>query len=47
MVIFSTNDPFHFGTLTKAMITIWRVEMLTSWEEVTTGLDLIPMLLTG
>ena len=34
MVIMGDNDPYHFGTLTKAMNTVWRVMMLTSWEEV-------------
>jgi hypothetical protein len=34
VLLFRGNDPFHFGSLGRAMLTIYRVETLTRWEEV-------------
>ena len=32
MALFSENDPFHFGSLGGALMTIYRVETLQNWE---------------
>ena len=34
MMLFDRNDPQHFGTLIRAMMTIWQIETLDGWEQV-------------
>ena len=34
MMLFEKNDPAHFGTLIRAMMSIWQIETLDSWEEI-------------
>ena len=34
MMLFENNDPAHFGTLIRAMMSIWQIETLDSWEEI-------------
>ena len=34
MMLFEQNDPSHFGTLIRAMMSIWQIETLDSWEEI-------------
>ena len=34
MFLFAKSDPFHFGTLTKTLLTVWRIETLDTWEDV-------------
>jgi len=32
VIIFSSNDPFHFGSLGSAFFSVWRVETLDDWD---------------
>ena len=34
MILFATNDPWHFGTLHMAMITLFRISTLDDWHKV-------------
>jgi voltage-gated sodium channel len=34
MMIFSKNDPFHFGTLHRALLTLFRVSTFEDWTDV-------------
>jgi len=34
MMIFKSNDPFHFGSLARAMFTVLRIETLDSWDQI-------------
>ena len=34
MMLFRKNDPFHWGSLSRSMFTILRLETLDAWEEV-------------
>ena len=34
MVLFRDNDPFHWGSLGRAMFTILRLETLDSWDQI-------------
>jgi voltage-gated sodium channel len=34
VVMFRNNDPFHFGSIGVAMITLFRVATLESWSNV-------------
>ena len=31
LILFQVNDPQHFGSLEKAMLTVWQVETFDSW----------------
>ena len=33
-VFLSENDPFHFGTVGRAMFTIFRLETQDAWDQV-------------
>ena len=32
VMLFRTNDPFHFAKLPTSWISLWRIETLNSWE---------------
>ena len=32
MIFFGANDPDHFGSTSKALLTIWQIETLDAWE---------------
>jgi hypothetical protein len=32
MMLFESNDPFHFGSLGSAFFSVWRVESLDEWD---------------
>jgi voltage-gated sodium channel len=34
MLLFKKSDPFHFGTVGRAMFTILRIETLDSWDQI-------------
>ena len=34
MLVFSENDPFHFGGLARAMFTIQRMMTFDSWDQI-------------
>ena len=34
MLFLRANDPFHFGTLPRAMFSILRIETLDSWDQI-------------
>ena len=34
MIIFKANDPFHFGTLSIALLTVYRIETLDTWDQI-------------
>lgn len=34
VLLFRDNDPFHFGYLNRASLSIYRIETLTGWEKV-------------
>ena len=34
VILFASNDPFHFGRLDSAFFTIWRIETLDQWDVV-------------
>ena len=34
MVLFHENDPFHWGSLSRSMFTILRLETLDSWDKI-------------
>ena len=34
MIFFGKNDPVHFGTLPKAMMSIWLCETFDGWENI-------------
>jgi len=37
MLFLKTNDPFHFGHLTRAMFNVLRIETKDSWDQVRGG----------
>ena len=34
MMHFKENDPFHFGNLLKASLSVWRIETGDGWEQI-------------
>jgi len=34
IIIFRENDPFHFGSVSRAMFTIFRIETLDTWDQI-------------
>ena len=34
VLLFRRNDPFHFGTLARALLTVYRCETMQSWDVV-------------
>ena len=34
MLMFGKNDPFHFGSIPRAMFTYLRLETLDTWDEI-------------
>jgi voltage-gated sodium channel len=34
ILIFGRNDPVHFGTVSRAMFTVFRMETLDSWDQI-------------
>ena len=47
MVFFKANDPFHFGTLSKAMFTVLRLETGDSWDQVLSHTPQKPLSVLG
>ena len=34
IILFSDNDPDHFGSMGKALMSIWQIETLDGWEDI-------------